>query len=357
MLGTAGCAVLVISLFDTMSRLRGSDTREQVAELLADPPLRGSGVTVDDVIGALRMLGYGAGALAAAGIVLAVFVALRHRGARIGFTVVAGLLLLTMPTTGLLPVLPAVAAALLWRRDVRDWFAGREPTPAPAAGSGPGAPPGPASPYAAPPQQPPAQPPAQTPAQPPYPQPPAQHPYAPPAQQPYAQQSYAQPFPPTYDDRRPRSVTVAAVLSLVGSTLGLLAGLAVLAVAGLSPSTLEDAVTSNPQFERLDVTTNEVVAMVWAMGAVMVLWSLVAIVLAFLVLRRSSPARVLLAISAGMAALFSLIGILSGVAVVTLLLAGATLALLFSGGANDWFAGRPRSSGPGQRVSGSGPPW
>jgi hypothetical protein len=82
------------------------------------------------VLGVLRALGYTAGALAAAGAVLAVFVALRHRGARIGFTVVAALLLLTMPTTGLLPIVPALAAGMLWRRDVRDWFAGREPSAA-----------------------------------------------------------------------------------------------------------------------------------------------------------------------------------------------------------------------------------
>src|SRR5690242_8830449 len=92
-LGTAGCAVLVLSLFDTMQRLQGTDTREELADLLSEPPLQGSGVTVEHLLTALRVLGYGAGVLAAAGVVLAVFVALRHQQARIGFTIVAVLLL------------------------------------------------------------------------------------------------------------------------------------------------------------------------------------------------------------------------------------------------------------------------
>ncbi len=360
-MGTAGCAVLVFSLFDTMARLQRTDTRQEIADLLADPPLRGSGVTVDQVLDGLRVLGYGAGALAAAGVVLGVFVALRHRGARVGFTVVAALLLLTMPTTGLLPVLPAIAAAMLWRRDARDWFAGRAPVP--AARQEP-----PASPFA-PPSTPPPPPPSEPAAAPP-------HPPHPPHRTPAPSPPYAEPRPPQpawqqapqpgqqphpawsapEQLRRPGTVTAAAVLALLGSALGLLVGASVLVVLAVSPATVEDAITAEAELERLDLTLDQVVAVLWGTGALMVLWSLVSAVLAFLVLRRSTVARVLLAVSSGMAALLSLLAILSGVALVTLLLGVVTLALLFTGGANDWFAGRPRGSRAAE-VSGSGPPW
>ena len=89
----------------------------------------------------------------------------------------------------------------------------------------------------------------------------------------------------------------------------------------------------------------------------MVLWSLVAAVLAVMTLRRNQVARILLAVSAGLTALLSLLAILSGVAAVTLLLGAITVALLLGRRANDWFAHRPPGSRPGPRVSGSGPPW
>ncbi len=388
-LGTAGCAVLVLSLFDTMQRLQGTDTREELADVLADPPLRGSGVTVDHLLTALRVLGYSAGALAAAGTVLAVFVALRHKQARIGFTIVAGLLLLTMPTTGLLPVLPAVAAGMLWRRDARDWFAGRAPQPKlqPSTPTDPHAPTGsetqPPSVYSAPSQpptpdasagtsgappasQPFAQPPSERPSsdqpvnpygQPPgpYGQPPQPYGQAPtqPYSSPYAAQQPWQGGPTT--DKRPGTVTTAAVLAMIGAGLGLATGLLVMVALAVAPGSIEDAITQDSQFERLEISVDQVVAILWGTTAVMVLWSLAALVLAVLTLRRNNVARIMLAVSAGMSALLSLLAILSGIAVVTLLLGGASVILLFTGGANDWFARRPRSTGP--KVSGSGQPW
>jgi hypothetical protein len=380
-LGTAGCALLVLSLFDTMARLQGTDTREEIADTLADPPFQGSGLSVDQVVEALRVLGYVAGALAAAGVVLAIFVAQRHRGARLGFTVVAALLLLTMPTTGLMPVLPAAAAALLWRRDARDWFAGREPEPAPSRPTAPAAP----SSYAAPdrsPHEPPAQQPAPEPAQQPTPgaTPPSTDPWSrpyasppePPQPQPQPQAQWQpqwQPQPQSQpqwqpdqqwqaapDDRRPGTVTTAAVLTFLGSGMGLVLGAMLLLGLAVARGEVERAIARDGQLDQLDIAMDQVIAVLWVSGAVLVLWSLAATVLGFLVLRRSAPARVLLAVSAGATAALSLLAILSGVAAVPLLLGIATFVLLFTGGANDWFARRPRGQG-GDRVSGPGQPW
>jgi hypothetical protein len=79
-----------------------------------------------------------------------------------------------------------------------------------------------------------------------------------------------------------------------------------------------------------------------------------ALALAFLAFRRLGWARILLAVSAGMTCLVSLLAFPAGL--LMLLPAGAVLVLLFTGGANDWYAHRsrpaPPPSGP---YGGSGP--
>jgi hypothetical protein len=68
-----------------------------------------------------------------------------------------------------------------------------------------------------------------------------------------------------------------------------------------------------------------------------VVWSLIAVVLAVFVLRRSNTARILLVISASVVAVLSLLTIAGGATVVTLVASVATILLLFVGGAGDWF--------------------
>ena len=63
------------------------------------------------------------------------------------------------------------------------------------------------------------------------------------------------------------------------------------------------------------------------------------------VLRRSNVARILLVISASVAAVFSLIGITSGFSLVPLVACLATIVLLFVGGAGDWFKRVPDFGG------------
>src|SRR3954452_12672407 len=133
-----GGLVLIMSLFDTLGRLRTPESREASDGFPAAPPGSGLGVDTAQVIGAIRRLAFVSGALAAALLVFAVYLLQRHKGARIGFTVVAGLLLLTIPVAGLMPVLVAVGAVLLWTRPARDWYAGRAPAaPAAVAPAGP----------------------------------------------------------------------------------------------------------------------------------------------------------------------------------------------------------------------------
>ena len=415
-----GSALLVLTLFDSMSRLHSIETREMITDFLGSPLGDGLGLSVPNVVEILQGLTLFAGASAAVTLVLGVYVLQRNKGARIGFTVAAVGVVVTTPIAGgFLPVLIAFAAGLLWTAPARDWFAGRTPATRPArardlskgtlmstqdperpssehegadADSSPstspdqseppptvgyGAPPGQ---WAAPQQQPPPQDPAQTedpyqqgtPYPPQYPtqyptQDPAQHPQyptqypaqypAPYQQQPYQQQGYPPPYQQQYQqpygypqtsrdpDKRPRNVTIAAWLTWVFSGLTLLFLVFVLiALVGARDEFLAE-LRSEPEFQELNIDSGALVAAVGVAIAVLAIWCLSAILLGVLAFRRRNWARIMLVVSASMTVLVALVAIGSIVSVLHLVAAGAVLVLLFTGGANQWYASKGSPSG------------
>jgi lysylphosphatidylglycerol synthetase-like protein (DUF2156 family) len=411
--------VLLASLFDTLGRLRTPETREALDQVLGAPPGNGLGITTAQVIEVLRVLVFASGALAAVALVFAVFVLQRHRAARVGFTVTAALMLLTVPAAGLLPLFVALTAIPMWSRAARDWYAGREPLPAgadaralrllsqqgpppapapfgnePGQGAAPGsAAPGPAAPPATGAQPPPLY--GPPPYGPPYGQPPSgPPPYGPPygqtpsgpspygqtpsgpspygqtpsGQPPYGQVPYGQPgYPtavhgyaayPTYrdPDQRPLTVTIASVLIWVGAGVTatlMLAFVAILAVAGDS---FVSAFEKTAQQSDVTLTADEAMAVGWTVAAVFLVWSIAALVLAVLAFRRSNAARIALVVSSVMTALVSLLGITSGISAITLVMAVATVVLLFTGGANQWYSNSRRGSGVPPPSGSWGPP-
>ena len=92
-----------------------------------------------------------------------------------------------------------------------------------------------------------------------------------------------------------------------------------------------------PEFQDANIDADAVVGVLVAVVLGVAAWAIIAIVLAVFVLRRSNVARILLVISSAVVVLLSLIGITSGLSVVTLVAALATIVLLFVGGAGDWF--------------------
>ncbi len=132
----AGSVLLVFTLMETLGSLRSTDMRQSVEEILAEPPGNGLGVSVDQVLDAMHVLGLVAGALAAAAFVLGIFVWQGHRGARTALTVVTVLLVMTMPVSGVMPVLLAIAIGMLWSRPARDWFNGVAPTESSSSAGG-----------------------------------------------------------------------------------------------------------------------------------------------------------------------------------------------------------------------------
>ena len=374
-LGLAGCVLLVISLFDAMATLRSIEMREAIEQFLTDPLGRGMGIDAAWVTSALHGLVLVNGALAAVAGVLAVFVLQRHQGARIGFSVAAGLLLFTAPLSGgLVAIAVAFAATLLWGRPARDWFAGRQPAPPSSPVERPGRPTPPSSPgtppdagWAPPSPQAPVTPPAgdartgegSQPAPAAYPfgqqrpstSAPVGQPWSPPA----PGSGEPGPVPPSGPDpqRRPGTVTAAVAMTwlltpLVGSVFALMVLMLLVA-----RDTLLEAVRQTPEFQASALTTGDLLSALWVVSALVLFWCLVAFVLAVFAFRRQGWARGLLVASAVMATLVALLAFPVGlvVAVPTAVSAG----LLLSSSARTWYATRPAAGSPPPPYTGGGP--
>jgi hypothetical protein len=203
----------------------------------------------------------------------------------------------------------------------------------------PSGPPPSENPYGQPP--PPAQPPAYGQPQAPYGQPGAQPAYG---QQPgYGQQPYGQPgygAPGVDRDKRPATVTAASVVTLILAGLSALLYLFVLVALLVARDSVLDEIERQPGFEDAGISADSAFGAAVVVVAILAVWCLVACVLAVLVLRRSNVSRIMLVISSAMAAVFSLLGITSGISAITLLGSIAVIVLLFTGGAGEWFKGR-----------------
>jgi hypothetical protein len=366
-MGVAGSALLVLSLFDALQRLRSVEMRAAVDKFLAEPPGDGLGVSTGWVLDALHVLVLFNGALAAAAAVLAVYVFQRNRAARIGFSVAAGLLLLTSPFSGgAMAMILAFAAVMLWSRPARDWFAGREPAPVPASGGearpqmpDPWALPGSANNQEEP--RPAASHDAAGAAQAPAPHDSAPAPERPaPAAYPFGSRPDPGWAPPAFDqqpltpswaagtvqdpDRRPPGVVVAAALTWLFAGITALVFLLIVAMLMFGQDALVEALRADARFDELNVSVDDLLAVVWVVSAIAIFWSVCALILAVLAFRRVGWARIGLVVSAAMTMLFSLGGLPASL--LLMVPAAATVVLLFTGGANAWYARRPRSFGP-----------
>ena len=370
-IGGVGSLLLVVSLFDLMSGLRSIEAREQIADKLASPAYEGLGLDAGFVTDALRTLLLVNGALAAAAVVLAVYVFQRHRGARLGFGIAAGLLFVgTFVLADWIPGVPfgltvvlAFAASLLWSPPVRDWYAGRAPAPPPeqparASSSTPTT-----AAWAPPSVQ--SRPPEGTPR--PEDQPPADSPQPAPAAYPYGQQrptgapgAWAPPPSATRSadpHRRPAQVTTAVALTWIVAPLVAFTFALVVLMLMVARDTLLEAIREAPELEASGFSTGELMAALWATSAILLFWCLAACVLAFLAFRRQGWARGVLVGSAAMATLVSLLAFPLGLLVAVP--AAVSAGLLLSAPARAWYAapsGPPTGPPPPPYSGGGAPP-
>ena len=366
-MGVVGSALVVLSLFDALQRLRSVEMREAVDEFLAEPPGEGLGVSTGWAIDVLHGLVLFSGALAAVAAVLAIYVFQRHQAARIGFSIVAALLLITSPfSSGAMAMIVAFAAVMLWGQPARDWFAGREPAPvptAPASASGerrserpdPWALPGTGTGTSEEPPRAPEK--GSAPAQEP---PPAAYPFGSRPDPGWAPPAFdQQPGTPTWaagtaqdPDRRPAAVIVATAITWFFAGLTTFFFLIVVLMLMFGQDALVEAIRADARFGETNASVDDLLAVLWVVSSIALFWSLSAVILAVLAFRRLGWARILIAVSAATTALVSISGKWAGLLMV--IPAAATVALLFSRGANDWYSRKPRNFPPPPAGSGGG---
>ena len=355
LMAAGGCLLLVVTLFDSMATVRSTEMRDRIEEFLRTPPGNGLGLDVAGTVELLRGVVLVSGALAAAGAVLAVYTLQRHRGARVGLSIAAALMLFSATfVSGILPLFVAVAAAMLWGRDARDWFDGRAPRPGPAphespplsrSGSPPASQSGPAG-ESIPPEwgaggreerPPPTSYPYGTRPAPPYATGPAwpSEPYAPVAQR----------------SRRPGAVLAAGWLTWVFSGLTVVFFLLVMVAMLTQRDVLLADLQKNAAFADLGLSTRQILGTMWVLSAVSVFWALSAMVLAGLAIRRVALGRIALLVSAAVAGLVCLVAVPVGW--LNAAACFACVVLLSRRDVRGWYAeGRPPGGPPPPPVPG-----
>lgn len=365
-----GALLLFFSGFDSMDNLYTVDFRERVASTLASGTAHGLGLSVEEVIGWARVATLVTGAAAAAAAVLGWFALQRHRGARIALAVIGVVLVACAPLVGgALAAFVAVAIAMLWSGQARDWFAGRpvrkpvSETVGPARAdratawttedSEPPAqvPPAPGTPARSPSSPPPtsgfgdvptsapvfgqAGP---APQQPSYPGPEQPGPYYP------GWEAWQGAPAPSAVDRRPGGVVAACLITwlLSGASALVFAFVAVWLAA--APRELVDRIATTTQFQDSGLSQGMIQPVLWIAVAFYVGWSLAACVLAFFAWRRQSWARILLAVSAVGVVVLGAFAL--PVSIVHMAACAVTAGLLLGGASNRWYARRQPPSGP-----------
>lgn len=337
-------AFLLLSAFDALGSLHTVEVREQLTKAIDDGNLQGLGISVSEALTAKRWALYVSAVAAVLTGVLGVFVLQRDKAARIGLTIGAVPIVLTVPLTGsFLAMLVGAGAVVLWSRPARDWFAGRpitRPEPRPAARredvpppSAP--PPAPWVPPVADPQQQPDAQPAPTPGwgaapgtwdapPPPY--------TAPPTYQNYPAYPPQQPLPP-----RPRQVRNACLVTWIFSGLTGLAYVVILAAIVIDQQALVDVIKDSPSWDE-SIDDDLIVAAAVAGSIIFLLWCVAASVIAVFTWRGAQWAWIVQLISTGLAALVTLLALPWGL--IHLAAIGSAFGMLMSRPARDWFTKR-----------------
>jgi hypothetical protein len=333
-----GSLLTVVGAWDQISGLRSLDTRERVEEMLAEPPLAGSGIGLDNILEIMHVMALVTGAMAAAAVILGWHVLQRSKQARLALTIIAAPLFIGgMFGGGFWSTLAAVAVVLLWMSPTRDWFDGVSPAKREARGSGD----------------------------------PDQEAYVPPAPPEVSTGSTTaesgstsgtvrlsdkQPPPWTgavdrttkaTPSRRPGAVTAAAVLTWIGSGITALMMLASAVAATANPDLILEQLRKQAEGDAAMqevvglYTTDVVVASAWAGAVLVALVCIAAAVFAVFAVRRHPWARVALMISAGVSGLSLLLFALAfPPAVVLFGAAVATFSFLLRPEVAAWFRSR-----------------
>lgn len=331
-----GSVIIVLTVFDRMTGLRSVEMREAVQKFLSEPPGEGLGLSVDGTLSIIKAISLVAAGCATAAAILGWHILRRDKGARLALSLLAVPLFLTgIVAGGFFSALVAASALMLWTQPARDWFDGvsRSRQPGEATASPTHAPPTHAPPSHAPPTDAPPAGPPESPAA--GPATPGVHPA------PYHHFGTAPltpPTPPEVPVRRPDSVVWATVLTWIFSGLTVI----VLAASGFvfaqdPHGLLTELRQQEPSLDDAGATDSMLIAVVIVMLAIFVVWALVAALLALFVWRGREWARIALVVSAMVAGVVSIIGVVAGGITLPLLVAcGVVTRLLLAPPAAAW---------------------
>ena len=320
--------ILILSAWQRISTLHTLEAREGFEEVLSQPIWEASGLTVDGMATAIRVLCLvGAGAAVAATI-LGFQVFKRSASARVVLTALSPLLLFGgMATDGFLAPLAVAGVAMLWLQPTRDWYAGRPWVQAyekrradraaamrSARGEAPSAPSHQSPPSSPSPPVPPAE------------------PLAPRPVQQWGEPVRQQPAPVPPADRgravrgpRPAALKAACAITWVASgfvAIGIV--LSAVLVPSQGDELFEEAARQQPRMvEDYDLTRNDLIAGVYLLLAMCLVWVVIAVVLAVLAWLGHDWARITLVVSAACAGGLTLLISIGAWPLVTLVLAMA----------------------------------
>jgi hypothetical protein len=324
-----GSVLVVLTVFDRLSGLHTLETRESIEKFLAEPPGNDLGLGVQSMLEILRVFGMVAAGCATAAAILGYQVLRRSRSARLALTLLAVPLFLSgMVTGGFLSSVVAAAAVMLWFQPSRDWFNGvvREPQPTPVQGAGGSTTTEPDRGEA---------PTAGVPS-------PRAYPGfgAPPDPSAFAGEPRPWGAAPVGDpSARPPAVLWASLLTWVCTTLAVLVMASSIVLLAVDPSFVFDELhRQNADLAGQGVSEQALQTATFVLGGAVIVWSLAAAVLAALVFRRVSWARVALVVSAAVSAgLLLVCAVVQVLLVLPLAASVVVLALLIRPDVRAWF--------------------
>lgn len=344
-----GSVFVVFSVYDVVASGRSIETRERVIDALDQPPLSGSGVTLEQALGFLHGLALVAGACAVAAAILGAYVLQCSKSARLALTIIAPVLFLSgMVTGGFMSSMVAVAAVMLWTAPARDWFNGIAPQRSAI----------------------------DVPAPPPRVDEPASK--TPHDSEPRAyvgfggdqravpegtsreqgSQQYDPKAPATADpiherptQPRPREVLQACLLTWIFSGVVFCGMLLAIVGFAASPDLIKEVYESDDRFTDADLDIDQLRAATIVVGAVFGVWSLVAVVLAVFTFLGHNWARITLIISAATTGLLGL-ALMIAAPLLALVSVAAVLSIVMLTRArtNAWFLNRSRRNPDPGRI-------
>lgn len=324
-----GSIVVVLTAFEQMGTFHTVEVREEVEKFLAGSPGKGLGLSVDSALTLMRVLSMVAAGCASAAAVLGWHVLRRHRPSRVALTAVAVPLFFSgIVAGGFFSSLVAASALMLWSRPARDWFDGvTRPKPVVTHPSGV---PEPGTDVQGERSAPVAEPP------------------------PYA--GFGAPVPPGVGlidslRARPDQVIWACGLTWVFSSITLLVlGFTTAGLLADGAALIDEARAQSPQFDTSGMSDRMLLLGLALFVAVLVVWALSAMVIAFFVWRGHEWARITMIISAGVTGGLAVVALIpsAGTALPLLIASGVVLRLLLTRQAAAWCR-KPARGAPGPR--------